>query len=67
LPAGRPEGAEIDKNIEKHNKVIESLFEKGKLQAQEYEEIGSGGLGDAIKAFKHKGDGRKVIVKIQDE
>jgi hypothetical protein len=43
------------------------LFEKGKLFAQEHEEIGSGGLEDAIKAFKHKGDGRKVIVKIQDE
>lgn len=51
----------------KFNPVIQGLLANGKVKTQKYEEIGTGGFQDAIKAWKHKGDGRKVIVKIQDE
>lgn len=51
----------------RYNPVIEGLLASGRVKTQEYEEIGTGGFEDAIKAWKHKGDGRKVVVKIQDE
>ncbi|KAF2167052.1 hypothetical protein M409DRAFT_54266 [Zasmidium cellare ATCC 36951] len=51
----------------KYNPIIQDLLASGRVKTQDYEEIGTGGFEDAIKAWKHKGDGRKVIVKIQDE
>lgn len=64
---GRPDAKEINSEVEQYNPVITSLFEAGKIHPQEHEEIGSGGLEDAIKAYKHKAGSRKVVVKIQDE
>lgn len=51
----------------KYNPIIQGLLASGRVRTQEYEEIGTGGFEDAIKAWSHKSDGRKVIVKIQDE
>ena len=64
---GRPDEEFINNAVEKFNPMITSLFEAGVLRPQEQEEIGSGGLEDAIKAYKHKAGSRKVVVKLQDE
>ncbi|EXJ71886.1 uncharacterized protein A1O5_04387 [Cladophialophora psammophila CBS 110553] len=67
---GRPEAAELNKNIEEYIPVITALIEAGKLLPAEYEVIGTG-FEAALKAYDHQrsgaGGSRKVVVKIQDE
>ncbi|WPH02261.1 Hypothetical protein R9X50_00511700 [Acrodontium crateriforme] len=64
---GQSDATEINQAIEKANKTIVDLFEAGVILPQDHEVIGTGGLEDAIKAFKHKAGSKKVVVKIQDE
>ncbi|KIW96823.1 uncharacterized protein Z519_02214 [Cladophialophora bantiana CBS 173.52] len=67
---GRPEAAELNKNIGEYIPVITALIEAGKLLPAEYEVIGTG-FEAALKAYDHQrsgaGGSRKVVVKIQDE
>lgn len=67
---GRPEGKDLNDNIEKYIPLIVVLIETGKLKPSEYEVIGQGGFEDAVKAYHHQvsgaGGSRKVLVKIQD-
>lgn len=68
---GRPEGEQLNAQIEKYIPVIVALVEAGKLKPGDYEVIGKGGFDDALEAYKHQrsgaGGSRKVVVKIQDQ
>ena len=65
---GREDAQQINAAVEGWNPMLTSLFEAGKLHPMEHEEVGSGGLEDAVKAYSYKSkSGKKVVVKIQDE
>jgi len=68
---GRPDATELNAKLETYIPIIVKMFEAGLVRPSEYEEIGSGGFDDAIKAYKHQisgaGGSKKVVVKIQNE
>ena len=64
---GRPEAKEINAAVEHWNPMLTSLYEAGVLHPHDQEVVGKGGFEDAVKAYKHKAGGAKVVVKIQDE
>ena len=64
---GRPDAKQINKEVEGWNPLIVSLFEAGVLTPMPLEQVGSGGLEDAITAYKRKAGSKKLVVKIQDE
>jgi len=70
-PVGRPEAKELNTSIAKYIPIIVVLVEAGKLKPSDYELIGPGGFGDAVKAYHYQqsgaGGSRKVVVKIQDK
>ena len=58
------EGAKEDNDaVVRYNALLEALFASGRVKTQEYKEVETG-FEAAIKALNHKGDGRKVVVKI---
>lgn len=64
---GRPEATQINKDVERWNALFTSLVEAGVLHPMETEQVGSGGLEDAIKAYQTKAGSKKLVVKLQDE
>lgn len=47
--------------------MFTSLIEAGVLHPMETEQIGFGGLEDAIKAYQTKAGSKKLVVKLQEE
>jgi NADPH:quinone reductase-like Zn-dependent oxidoreductase len=64
---GRPDATQINSDVERWNPIFTSLIEAGVLHPMELEQVGSGGLEDAIKAYQTKAGSKKLVVKIQDE
>lgn len=64
---GRPDSQEINDAIEKWNPMLTKMYEAEILKPMDYEQVGSGGLEDALRAYKKTSYGRKVVIKIDDE
>lgn len=68
---GDPEAVELNKQIESYIPLIYDLVELGKLQASEYEIIGSIGVDSVAEVYAYqqagKGGNKKIIVQIAAE